>query len=111
MHDVTANDIELSAQENFRSVEHLKRYTTLGMAPDQGKTSNVNALAHMGEVTGRTPDAVGTTRYRFPYTPVAMGVLGGRQRNELFRPVRRLCRGSSPVAVFVSSFSTFALRV
>ena len=90
MHDVTATDIELSAQENFRSVEHLKRYTTLGMAPDQGKTSNVNALAHMGEVTGRTPDAVGTTRYRFPYTPVAMGALGGRQRNELFRPLRRL---------------------
>ena len=90
MHDVTATDIELSAQENFRSVEHLKRYTTLGMAPDQGKTSNINALAHMGEVTGRTPDAVGTTRYRFPYTPVAMGVLGGRQRNELFRPLRRL---------------------
>ena len=89
-HDVTATDIRLAAQENFQSVEHLKRYTTLGMAPDQGKTSNLNALARMGEVTGRTPEAVGTTRYRFPFTPVAFGALGGRQRDALFRPVRRL---------------------
>ena len=89
-HDVTATDIRLAAEENFRSVEHLKRYTTLGMAPDQGKTSNLNALVRMGEITGRTPDAVGTTRYRFPFTPVAFGALGGRQRDELFRPLRKL---------------------
>jgi sarcosine oxidase subunit alpha len=88
--DVTADDIELSARENFVSVEHLKRYTTLGMAPDQGKTSNVNALAIMAELTGRSIPQTGTTRFRFPYTPLAIGALAGRARGELFRPLRRL---------------------
>ena len=89
-HDVSATDIALAARESFRSVEHLKRYTTLGMAPDQGKTSNVNALVRMGELTGRMPGDVGTTRYRFPFTPVSVGAIGGRQRGELFRPLRRM---------------------
>lgn len=88
--DVTADDIELAARENFISVEHLKRYTTLGMAPDQGKTSNVNALALMGAMTGRGPEEAGATRYRFPFTPVTFGALGGRARGELFRPLRRM---------------------
>jgi len=88
--DVTAADIELSAREAFVSVEHLKRYTTLGMAPDQGKTSNVNALAIMAELTDRTVAQAGTTRFRFPYTAVSFGALGGRMRDELFRPMRRL---------------------
>jgi sarcosine oxidase subunit alpha len=88
--DVTAADIELSARENFVSVEHLKRYTTLGMAPDQGKTSNVNAVAIMAELTGRSIPETGTTRFRFPYTPLALGALAGRARGELFRPLRRL---------------------
>ena len=88
--DVTAADIELSAREAFVSVEHLKRYTTLGMAPDQGKTSNVNALAIMAQLTGRTIPQTGTTRFRFPFTPVALGALAGRVRGELFRPLRRL---------------------
>ncbi|MGH6613321.1 sarcosine oxidase subunit alpha family protein [Sphingomonas sp.] len=88
--DVTTADIELSAREAFISVEHLKRYTTLGMAPDQGKTSNVNALALMAELTGRSIPQTGTTRFRFPYTPVSMGALAGRARGELFRPFRRL---------------------
>ena len=88
--DVTADDIELAARENFVSVEHLKRYTTLGMAPDQGKTANVNALALMAELTGCAPAQAGTTRYRFPFTPVSFGALGGSSRGELFRPLRRM---------------------
>jgi sarcosine oxidase subunit alpha len=88
--DVTDQDIALAAQENLQSVEHLKRYTTLGMAPDQGKTSNVNGLAILGELTGRQPGEVGTTTFRPPYTPLSFGVIAGRDRGALFRPVRRL---------------------
>jgi len=88
--DVSLADVQLAARENFVSVEHLKRYTTLGMAPDQGKTSNVNALALMGELTGLGPAATGTTRYRFPFVPVSLGTIGGRRRGELYRPLRRL---------------------
>ncbi|MBN9034707.1 MAG: sarcosine oxidase subunit alpha family protein [Rhizobiales bacterium] len=87
--DVTADDIALAARENFRSVEHLKRYTTLGMGTDQGKTSNVNGLAIMAALTGREVPEVGTTRYRFPFTPVSFGALAGSTRGELFRPMRR----------------------
>jgi sarcosine oxidase subunit alpha len=89
-HDVYASDIELAVRENYVSVEHLKRYTTLGMASDQGKTANLNALALLGELSGRTPAATGTTRYRFPYVPVAIGALAGRRRGALYRPLRRL---------------------
>jgi sarcosine oxidase subunit alpha len=89
-HDVCVSDVELAVRENFVSVEHLKRYTTQGMASDQGKTSNVNALALLGELTARDPAQTGTTRYRFPYVPVAIGALAGRRRGELHRPVRRL---------------------
>ncbi|RZF63919.1 sarcosine oxidase subunit alpha family protein [Sphingomonas populi] len=88
--DVSVGDITLSARENFRSVEHLKRYTTLGMAADQGKTSNVNALAIMGALTGRSVEETGHTRYRFPFTPIPLGSMGGRNRGELFRPRRRM---------------------
>ena len=88
--DVTAADIRLAARENYRSVEHLKRYTTLGMAVDQGKTSNVNAIAIMGAATGRTMDAVGTTRFRPPYTPTTLGAFAGRETGERYRPLRRL---------------------
>jgi sarcosine oxidase subunit alpha len=88
--DVTADDVALAARENFVSVEHLKRYTTLGMAPDQGKTSNVNGLAIMAELTGRGVAEGGTTRHRFPFTPVPFGTLAGGARRGLFRPVRRL---------------------
>jgi heterotetrameric sarcosine oxidase alpha subunit len=86
--DVTVKDIRLAHQENFRSVEHLKRYTTLGMATDQGKTANVLGLAVMAELTGRSIPETGTTMTRPPYTPVAMGVLAGRSRDEAFRPTR-----------------------
>jgi heterotetrameric sarcosine oxidase alpha subunit len=86
--DVTAFDVTLAHREGFRSVEHLKRYTTLGMATDQGKTANVNGLAIMAALTGRTIPETGTTRYRAPYTPVAMGALAGPQRGKHFRPTR-----------------------
>ncbi|MBA2933982.1 sarcosine oxidase subunit alpha family protein [Sphingomonas sp. CGMCC 1.13654] len=88
--DVTEADIRLAASENLQSVEHLKRYTTLGMAPDQGKTSNVNGLAILGELTGRMPDAVGTTTFRPPFVPIAFGAVAGRDRGALFRQPRHL---------------------
>ena len=86
--DVTVKDVKLAKQENFTSVEHLKRYTTLGMATDQGKTSNVIGLAIMAELTGRSIPETGTTIYRPPYTPVAMGTLAGRSRGKEFKPFR-----------------------
>jgi sarcosine oxidase subunit alpha len=87
--DVTTTDIALSAQEGFSAVEHLKRYTTLGMATDQGKTANVNGLALLAEVTGKTVPETGTTRFRPPYTPVAIGALAGANRGRHFKPTRR----------------------
>ncbi len=86
--DVTVKDIKLAHLENFAHVEHLKRYTTLGMATDQGKTGNVIGLALMAELTGQTIPETGTTVYRPPYTPVAMGVLAGRSRGRDFKPFR-----------------------
>ncbi|MDU9005265.1 sarcosine oxidase subunit alpha family protein [Sedimentitalea todarodis] len=86
--DVTVKDVKLAHQENFRSVEHLKRYTTLGMATDQGKTSNMGGLAIMAELAGKSIPEVGTTIFRPPYTPVAMGAFGGRSRGKHFHPVR-----------------------
>ena len=86
--DVTVKDIKLAQQENFISVEHMKRYTTLGMATDQGKTGNVIGLAIMAELTGRTIPQTGTTIYRPPYTPVALGALAGRSRGREFKPYR-----------------------
>ncbi|MGL4239217.1 glycine cleavage T C-terminal barrel domain-containing protein, partial [Tabrizicola sp.] len=86
--DVTVKDVKLAHQENFTSVEHLKRYTTLGMATDQGKTGNVLGLAIMAELTGRSIPETGTTIYRPPYTPVAMGALAGRSRGKEFKPFR-----------------------
>jgi heterotetrameric sarcosine oxidase alpha subunit len=86
--DVTVKDIKLAHQENFTSVEHLKRYTTLGMATDQGKTGNVLGLAVMAELTAKSIPQTGTTIYRPPYTPVAMGALGGRGRGKEFKPFR-----------------------
>ncbi|MFN4202961.1 MAG: sarcosine oxidase subunit alpha family protein [Tabrizicola sp.] len=86
--DVTVKDVKLARQENFTSVEHLKRYTTLGMATDQGKTGNVIGLAIMAELTGRSIPETGTTIYRPPYTPVALGALAGRSRGKEFKPFR-----------------------
>lgn len=86
--DVTVKDVKLSHQEGFRSVEHLKRYTTLGMATDQGKTSNMGGLAIMAELAGKAIPEVGTTIFRPPYTPTAIGVMAGRIRGQEFHPTR-----------------------
>ena len=86
--DVTDKDVELAEREGFRSVEHLKRYTTLGMATDQGRTSNVNGLALMAELTSKTIAATGATRHRPPNSPVAIGALAGHHRGKNFRPTR-----------------------
>ena len=87
--DVTAKDIRLATQEGFRSIEHIKRYTTTGMATDQGKTSNMNALAIAAERLQRPLQQVGLTTFRMPYTPVTFGTLAGHSRGDLFDPVRR----------------------
>jgi sarcosine oxidase subunit alpha len=86
--DVTVKDIAQAHRENYRSVEHMKRYTTLGMATDQGRTSNVLGLAVLAELTGQGVAAAGTTTYRPPYSPVAIGALAGRARGVDFRPTR-----------------------
>lgn len=86
--DVTTKDIALACKEGFRAVEHLKRYTTLGMATDQGRTSNVPGLAILAGQTGRSLPEVGTTRYRPPFTPVSIGAFAGHERGREFRPVR-----------------------
>jgi len=87
--DVTDADIRLAAQEGFVSIEHLKRYTTLGMATDQGKTSQLNGYALLAAATGRSIAETGTILSRPPYTPVAIGALAGHHRDEDFRPERR----------------------
>ena len=86
--DVTIKDIALANQEGFSSVEHLKRYTTLGMATDQGKVANVTGLAILADVSGRVIAEVGTTTYRPPYVPVSFGAISGHHRGKDFRPVR-----------------------
>ena len=86
--DVTTKDVKQSHQEGFRSVEHLKRYTTLGMATDQGKTANILGLALMAEAAGQSIEETGTTIFRPPYNPVAIGAFAGRARGKDFRPTR-----------------------
>jgi len=86
--DVTASDVKLAAREGFHIPEHVKRYTTLGMATDQGKTSNLNGAAVLAGLTGRYVGAVGSTTFRPPYTPVAIAALAGHHRGPDFRPAR-----------------------
>lgn len=87
--DVTSADVRLAQREGFESVEHLKRYTTLGMAADQGKTSNLNGLAILAKERGVPVPEVGTTRFRPPYNPVSLGALVGRARGAHLQPLRR----------------------
>ncbi|MCI4644782.1 MAG: sarcosine oxidase subunit alpha family protein [Hyphomonadaceae bacterium] len=87
--DVTTKDIRLAVQEGFRSVEHIKRYTTTGMATDQGKTSNINALATSASALGVAPHEAGLTKFRPPYTPITFGTLAALRRDETFQPVRK----------------------
>ncbi|HWL72167.1 MAG TPA: 2Fe-2S iron-sulfur cluster-binding protein [Geminicoccus sp.] len=89
-HDVTAKDIELAVQENFVSVEHLKRYTTLGMATDQGKTSNLNGLGLLAQRLDRPVAEVGTTTFRPPYTPFSLAGVAGSRQGSLLSPLRLL---------------------
>ena len=86
--DVTAADIALAAREGFAAIEHVKRYTTLGMGTDQGKTGNVTGLAVLAAALGQSIAATGTTTFRPPYVPVAFGLLAGRARGSLADPVR-----------------------
>ncbi|AFO86863.1 sarcosine oxidase subunit alpha family protein [Phaeobacter inhibens] len=88
--DVTVKDICQAGRENFRSVEHMKRYTTQGMATDQGKSSNVVALAVLAEATGRSIPETGTTTFRPPYVPVPIGVMGAGAEDQGFAPRRLL---------------------
>ncbi len=87
--DVKVSDVRLAAQEGYESVEHTKRYTTLGMATDQGKLSNINGLATLaGQLNAPIPK-VGTTTFRPPYTPISMGAIAGEAKHSLFQPIRR----------------------
>ena len=87
--DVTVKDIKQSIQENFTASEHIKRYTTLGMATDQGKTGNVLGLAIAAEMTGRTIPETGSISFRPPYTPVTFGAMAGRSVGMHYRPTRQ----------------------
>ena len=86
--DVTAADLALAAREGYTSVEHLKRYTTLGMGTDQGKLSNINGLAILAQLLDAQIPAVGTTTFRPPYTPVTFGAIAGQERGPRVAPLR-----------------------
>ncbi|MDI3337409.1 sarcosine oxidase subunit alpha family protein [Defluviimonas aestuarii] len=87
--DVKVSDIQLAAREGYESVEHAKRYTTLGMATDQGKISNINGLAVLSDALNQAIPATGTTTFRPPYTPISMGAIAGEARGEIFQPLRK----------------------
>ncbi len=87
--DVTAKDVQLATREGFRAIEHVKRYTTAGMATDQGKTANLNTLGIAAAALARPMAEVGLTTFRMPYTPVPFGSLAGAARGDLLDPVRR----------------------
>jgi sarcosine oxidase subunit alpha len=88
--DVKVSDVELAARENYVSIEHLKRYTTLGMGTDQGRTSNVNGLAIMAGITRQAVESIGTTTSRPPYTAIRMDTIASNRRGDLFKPRRFL---------------------
>ncbi len=87
--DVKVSDVQLAAREGYESVEHTKRYTTLGMATDQGKLSNINGLAVLAHALNEDIPRVGTTTFRPPYVPVTLGALAGESRGDIFQPLRR----------------------
>ncbi|HWV61634.1 MAG TPA: sarcosine oxidase subunit alpha family protein [Sphingopyxis sp.] len=96
--DVTAGDVQIAARENFRSVEHLKRYTTLGMASDQGKTSNVTGIHMLASLLGKPPQAIGTTKFRPPFDPVTIGGFAGRAVGENLMPIAHSAAHASALA-------------
>ncbi len=87
--DVKVSDVQLAAQEGYASVEHTKRYTTLGMATDQGKLSNINGLAVLADALGQPIPQVGTTTFRPPYTPLTIGTIAAEAQGPIFQPLRR----------------------
>ncbi|MDP1670161.1 sarcosine oxidase subunit alpha family protein [Phaeovulum sp.] len=87
--DVKVSDVQLAAREGYESVEHTKRYTTLGMASDQGKMSNINGLAILSDALGQPIPATGTTTFRPPYAPISFGAIAAEARGEIFQPLRR----------------------
>ena len=87
--DVKVTDVQLAAREGYESVEHTKRYTTLGMATDQGKLSNINGLAMLADSLGASIPEVGTTTFRPPYHPISMGAIAGEARGKIFQPIRK----------------------
>src|SRR5690606_34129053 len=87
--DVTAKDIRLAVREGMRSIEHVKRYTTNGMATDQGKMSNMNGLAIAADAVGKAPPQVGLTTFRPPYTPTTFGAFAGYHRGSHFEVTRK----------------------
>jgi methylglutamate dehydrogenase subunit C len=97
--DITVKDVKQAATENFRSVEHMKRYTTQGMATDQGKNSNVNALAVLADATGRGIPETGTTTFRPPYNPVAIAAMGATGQGAGFAPQRYTTSHEATVAL------------
>ncbi|MEL6745367.1 MAG: glycine cleavage T C-terminal barrel domain-containing protein, partial [Pseudomonadota bacterium] len=86
--DVTSKDLKLAVQEGYRSVEHAKRYTTVGMGTDQGKVSGLNAFGILGKAMGKTIPEVGVTTFRQPYKPVTMGAVAGQHAGNTFHPRR-----------------------
>jgi len=87
--DVTAKDIKLALREGYKSIEHVKRYTTTGMATDQGKIANMHALGIVAETTNTKMGDLGTTTFRPPYTPLTFGAIVGRNVNQFFDIIRR----------------------
>ena len=104
--DVYVSDIELAIREGFRSIEHVKRYTTLGMATDQGRTSNLNGLQLVSSIEKKIIPEIGHTTFRPPYTPVTIGAIVGREVGKYYRPTRKspmhMCHESNN-AVFVDA--------
>lgn len=97
--DVTVKDVKQAAAENFQSVEHMKRYTTQGMATDQGKSSNIGALAILADATGRAIPETGTTTYRPPFVPVSIAAMGAGAQGEGFAPQRFMTSHKQSVAM------------
>ena len=87
--DVAVSDVEIALKEGYRSIEHVKRYTTLGMATDQGKTSNLNGLQLVSNIENKIVPEVGHTTFRPPYTPVTIGTIVGREVGKHSRPTRK----------------------
>ncbi len=87
--DVKVSDVQLAAREGYESVEHAKRYTTLGMATDQGKLSNINGLAILSDALNQPIPQTGTTTFRPPYMPISLSAIAGSARGEIFQPIRK----------------------